>query len=123
MAGHSERYAKAMKSLNYGYGLYHPEYSDNIRIGSCGYFDSNGHWKLIRHIPDIKKDDIDGFTPLKHATRLSNSAPVDEEWEPKYAVGVRGSFLDLDVKPLVFCPARSTTRPSVQMQWGNYQRY
>jgi hypothetical protein len=45
-------YPDFMKIHSKGHGFYHPEKSQDVRPGACGYIDRSGQWQPIVDVTD-----------------------------------------------------------------------
>jgi len=80
------RYAQEFSDLSLGTALLHPPSKGRLHPGVCGYFDSDGDFKTIVDIPQIKMEvstDLNEskFTSLDQQVQLPE--PEVMNWEPK----------------------------------------
>ena len=83
-------YARAFKNDSFGLSLYHPRPADDLKPGSCGYFNEHGVWRTLFHIDSI--DPIDGlaqFLPI-----ISQKDPIPQKCPDKVSEGMTRISVD-----------------------------
>ena len=87
MASLADDYVDQMKHHPYGYALYHPVSTRDMRPGSVGFFDSLGVWNPIAHLEDSESLTRSG---LRFPTRSLTVARTEriKEWTPKVSANV-----------------------------------
>ncbi len=88
-------YAEQMRHHAYGYAIYEPASSADLRPGSCGYFDESGGWTTIAQLDDVEELKREGFEPPTSLEAVEDK--IKRSWHPKCSAGVAATELDLGI--------------------------
>ena len=88
-------YAEQMRHHPSAYATYEPVSSDDLRPGSCGYFDDSGEWTTIGQLDNFIKLKREGFEPPASLEKAKDM--VTRSWHPKCSTGVNATELDLGI--------------------------
>jgi hypothetical protein len=81
-------YTISMKNQPFGYGLFNPVPSHELKIGHFGFFDSMGSWNPIANLSDAAS--LQRFDLKSPAEELDKANAVEMRWAPKMSENVRG---------------------------------
>jgi hypothetical protein len=87
--GLPEIYTNLMKIHSKGHGFYHPENSQDVRPGACGYIDKSGQWQPIVDVTDKAALSQAGFSSLTE--QLIKARSDEFVWEDVTSEGVRSN--------------------------------
>jgi hypothetical protein len=71
-------YARLLSQHSLGHALYHPVTADNLRPGSIGFFDDNGHWCSLANYPGVIPVDLGVPNPGQLGKRLLASRKLGD---------------------------------------------
>jgi hypothetical protein len=77
----------------FGYALYEPPLSKDLKPGAVGYFDASGSWNPILQLSDGKAVQSAGYVEIKE--KLKSAQDENIAWGPKCSSGMRGVMVDL----------------------------
>lgn len=98
MASINDQYHKQFRQqFEHGYALYKPVSTDELQIGSCGYFTSDGTWNKIALLTDPKATEMLGLTPLNTSLLQSPEPDLGLEWGPLHSESVSKKAIKFDI--------------------------
>jgi hypothetical protein len=77
----------------FGYALYEPPLSKDLKPGAVGYFDASGNWNPVLQLSDEKAVQSAGYVEVKE--KLKHVRDENIAWGPRCSSGVRGVIVDL----------------------------
>lgn len=93
----NDQYHKQLHHYNFGYALYKPVSTNDLQIGSCGYFTSDGTWNKIALLTDPKSTARAGYTTFDKTTIEYAAADQGLEWGPLKSDSVSKKGINLDI--------------------------
>lgn len=97
MVSTTDLYHKQFRQYGYGYALFKPVSTNELQIGSCGYFTSDGTWNKIALLTDPKATERLGLTPLDTNLLQSPEPDLGLEWGPLHSESVSKKEINFDV--------------------------
>jgi len=87
-------YAQIMAPhARFGYAIYEPPLSKDLKPGSVGYFDASGSWNPILQLSDGNMVQRAGYVEVKEKLKLVRDENIT--WGPKCSSGMKGMVVDL----------------------------
>jgi hypothetical protein len=72
----------------FGYALYEPPLSKDLKPGAVGYFDASGSWNPILQLSDGKAVQSAGYVEVKE--KLKRAQDENIAWGPRCSTDMRG---------------------------------
>lgn len=85
---------EGLRCFNFGRALYHLVYDNEIKLGSCRFFDQNGYWNPVAQITEIDKSNRT-LKPMKQ--ELKSPSPHFLEWHALCSKSVTGHYESVSV--------------------------
>lgn len=88
-----DRYRNAMREHGFGYALYEPQRSQDLRPGMLGYFDNDRQWHPLLDLTDAAAVAAHDCKPFKAPTLRR---PDSRRWDPIKSTGMFENDVTLD---------------------------
>src|SRR5438876_1023516 len=90
-------YAQLMINHPWGWALYKPTSSIDLKPGACGFFDAQGDWQTIVHLTDKAAVEGQKWEPVQSETQLKVETDKGTiKWRPKKSETV--TVINMDLK-------------------------